>query len=73
MPSAFDRLPVVAQHLIVLVLSAVLGWGATDFVPFLQDRSPLVAGLVGALLTVLISALTPITNSYGVKYAPADE
>jgi hypothetical protein len=73
MLSTFDRLPVIAQHLTVLVLSALLGWGTTDLVPFLQDRSPLVSGLVGALLVVLVNALSPITNSYGVKYAPADE
>ncbi len=66
--SAFDRLPVVWQHLIILVLSAALGWGTTDLVPFLQGVNPLAAGLVGALLTVLIGAVTPLTNSYGVKY-----
>jgi hypothetical protein len=35
-------------------------------VPLLEGRSPLAAGLVGALLTVLAGWLAPFVKEYGI-------
>lgn len=63
---SFSNLPVPAQHLLVALVGILLSWGASDFVPFLEGRSPLAAGLVGALLTVLAGWLAPFVREYGV-------
>jgi hypothetical protein len=63
---SFSNLPVPAQHLLVALVGVLLSWGASDFVPLLEGRSPLAAGLVGALLTVLAGWLAPFVREYGI-------
>lgn len=61
-----DKLSPAARHLALLVISAVLGWAGTDLVPSLQGNNPIIATLVGALVTMLIAYVTPLTRQYGV-------
>jgi hypothetical protein len=63
-----DRLPVILQHLALMVTPSALAWGGHELVPFLQHQGPLAAG-VGVGLTALIAVLTPITRQYGIGRA----
>lgn len=60
-----DRLPAEYRHLVLMVLVPLLGYLADKAVPaWIPD--PLMAGLVGVVLTALIAYFTPLTRQYGV-------
>jgi hypothetical protein len=61
-----DQLPAPWRHLIFAVAPIVLGWVASDVVPFVQGKNPLAAYLIGALVTALTAWVTPLTRQYGV-------
>jgi hypothetical protein len=63
---SFSNLPVPVQHLLVALVGVLLAWGASDFVPFLEGRNPLAAGIVGALLTVVAGYVAPFVKEYGI-------
>lgn len=60
-----DSLAPQWRHLILLVLVPVLGFLADKAVPaWIPD--PVMAGLVGVVLTALLAYFTPLTRQYGV-------
>jgi hypothetical protein len=61
-----DQLPAPWRHLIFAVAPVVLGWAASDVVPFVEGKNPLAAYLLGALITALTAWATPLTRQYGV-------
>jgi hypothetical protein len=61
-----DNLPPQLRHLIYFVAPVFLGWVASDVVPFVQNKNPLAAYLIGALVTALLAYFTPVTRRYGV-------
>lgn len=60
-----DKWPSWARHLFFAVTPAILGWIASDVVPVLEGQGP-EAALLASLVTVLVAAVTPLTNQYGV-------
>jgi hypothetical protein len=61
-----DRLPAWLRTLLYQVIPVVLGWLATDIVPALQHRNPLIGALAAVVLTQLVLWLTPATRQFGV-------
>lgn len=60
-----DRLPAGLQHLLLLLAPVVLGWVASDVVPWLQGRGGWAA--IGAgILGYVVLAVTPLTRQYGL-------
>lgn len=60
-----DRLPPELRHLVLMLMVPLLGYLADKAVPaWIPD--PVVAGLVGVVLTALIAYFTPLTRQYGV-------
>jgi hypothetical protein len=64
-----DQLPAWLRHLVFAVAPVLLGWGASDVVPFVQGRNPLVAYLLGTVVTAGLAYFTPVTRQYGVGSA----
>jgi hypothetical protein len=66
-----DRLPALLRHAALVALAAVLGV-AVEALPSL-DLDPVLASIVGAVLTLLVAWVTPLTRQYGIgKPKPAD-
>jgi hypothetical protein len=61
-----DRLPAQVRHLVFLVAPVLLGWAASDVVPFVQGKNPLAAYLLGTLVAAALAYFTPATRQYGV-------
>jgi hypothetical protein len=61
-----DRLPAQLRHLILIVAPILLGWVASDVVPFVQAKNPVAAYLIGSLVTAALAWFTPATRQYGV-------
>lgn len=53
------------RHIILLVLSVVLGWLSTDIVPWINDN-PSLGVVVGGLVASVLAYITPLVNAYGV-------
>ncbi len=58
-----DQLSPEARHLILLLIGALIAWASTEL-PTQLD--PLPASLVGAVTTVALAWLTPLTRQYGI-------
>jgi hypothetical protein len=66
-----DRLPPMWRHLVLIILTATLGWLASDVVPALDGHTG-YAGVAGVVLTALVAILTPFTRAYGVGFRDGD-
>jgi hypothetical protein len=70
-----DRLAPLLRHLALLVLGAVLTalvqWLGTDATTLLAQL-PYAAPFAGAIVTVLLAILTPLTRQYGAGSLLAD-
>ena len=66
-----DTLPAWARHLALLALGALLSalvtWVQSDLSGVLGDT--VLAPFAGAIVTVLLAVLTPLTRQYGVGSA----
>lgn len=60
-----DQMPAWARHLFFAVAPAVLGWIASDIVPYLEGKGE-YAALAASLITVLVASVTPLTRQYGL-------
>jgi hypothetical protein len=60
-----DKLKPALRHLALLAIAAVLTVVGNDVIPALKDQAG-IASVVGALLTLLIAYVTPLTRQYGV-------
>jgi Na+/citrate or Na+/malate symporter len=59
------NLPAPFRHLIVLVVSALFGWIATDAIPALNGQTGWGA-LLAAVLAAALAYFTPLVQAYGV-------
>ena len=59
-----DKLPAEYRHLALILIVVVLTWSA-DAIPQV-DIHPVVAPLLGAVVTALLAYFTPLTRQYGV-------
>jgi hypothetical protein len=64
-----DSLPASLRHLVFAVAPILLGWAASEVVPFVQGKNPLAAYLLGSLITAALAYFTPATRQYGVGSA----
>jgi len=59
------------QHLLALLvasgLSVFFGWANSSFLPYLQGQNPLVATLLGVLLTYAASWAAPFMSAFGAN------
>ena len=62
-----DRFPPAVRHLLLMLLAAVLTWLSMDFVP--NITGPLAA-VGGAVVSILLAWVTPLTRQYGVGSPP---
>lgn len=62
-PGFLDTLPVEVQHALVTLSVALLGWAGTAM-PGMHLPVAL-SMLLGAVITVLLGWLTPLTRQYG--------
>ena len=60
-----DNLSPIWRHAILILLSAVLSWAASDLVPWLREQPDGWAALAGGVVTVLLAVATPLTRQYG--------
>ena len=60
-----DRIPAPILHLLLPLLAVVLGWLASDALPWLNGKWPAYSLIWIAVQTVAL-ALTPLTRQYGV-------
>ena len=58
-----DKLPAEYRHLALILIVVVLTWCA-DAIPQVEIH-PLVAPLLGAVVTALLAYFTPLTRQYG--------
>lgn len=59
-----DKLPPAVRHFSLMLIAALLAWGV-DTLPRL-NIDPILASLCGAVLTMVIAYVTPLTRQYGV-------
>ena len=65
-----DTLSPEARHLVLLLIGALIAWASTEL-PTKLD--PLPASLLGALTTVALAWLTPLTRQYGLATPDNDD
>lgn len=58
-------LPAPIRHLILALISAVLGWAGAFLIPALNDQAG-YGVLLAALVAAVLAYVTPLVNSYGV-------
>ncbi len=68
-----DALAPVWRHLVLIVLSALASWAATDLVPWLREQPDGWAAIAAAVVTMAAAVLTPLTRQYGVGAPSADD
>jgi Na+/citrate or Na+/malate symporter len=58
-------LPAPLRHLILLLISAGLGWVGADLIPALNDQAG-YGVLLASVIAAVLAYVTPLVNSYGV-------
>lgn len=65
-----DKLPAPVRHAIIGLASALLAWAATSIQSL--NISPELGVVLGTVLTIATTALTPLTKQYGVGKDESD-
>ena len=65
-----DKLSPEARHLVLLLIGGLIAWASTELPTRLE---PLPASLVGAVTTVALAWLTPLTRQYGLGAPDNDD
>lgn len=53
------------RHLVLMLLATALSWVGTDLIPWL-DTNDVWGPLLAALVTALVTYVTPLTRQYGL-------
>jgi hypothetical protein len=64
-----DKLPAEVRHSLIALAAALVAW-ATTTVPALDLPQPLPV-LLGVVVTMAATYLTPLTKQYGIGFEPA--
>lgn len=59
-----DKLPAPVRHAVIALASALLAWAATSIHSL--HVSPELGVILGTIITIATTALTPLTKQYGV-------